>query len=25
MLKHGRKRKTIYQTEPRFNIKYLDI
>lgn len=25
MLKHSRKRKKIYQTEPRFSIKYLDI
>jgi len=25
MLRHSRKRKKIYQTEPRFNIKYLDI
>lgn len=25
MLKHSRKRKKIYQTEPSFNIKYLDI
>lgn len=25
MLKHSRKRKKIYQTEPRFEIKYLDI